>query len=397
MILFENFSQAMANLFYAKLRSFLAVLGIMVGTASVVALVTSGQLATAQALAQFKHLGTDLLAVSVFSANHRASSNASNRLSADDWMSIEKELPNITQVAPYTAVYETVSYNGHNLRATIVAADNYLKEMIKIKIAAGDFPTFLHRYEKVCFVGADIAKKMRQYHVGPLIGQQLFLGKQVYTVVGVAKKWQESSFFNNDVNKSVFIPLRGVSAINQQASVNSVIFKLKANINIDKEIEGLRNFIKQKAPSLSMFPRSAKQIIESMESQGQVFTLLLGLIGGISLLVGGIGVMNVMLVSVMERKKEIGIRLAIGAKKRDIRLLFLMESVVLSLFGGFLGVVLGIIATFFISYFTHWPFMIFLTPPLIGFLVSAITGIFFGFYPAFRAANLRPIETLRMD
>ena len=141
----------------------------------------------------------------------------------------------------------------------------------------------------------------------------------------------------------------------------------------------------------------AKQIIKSMEEQGRIFTLLLGLIGGISLLVGGIGVMNVMLVSVVERKREIGIRKAIGAKRRDIQMLFLIESIVLSLFGGVLGVIAGLGVAYVISLFSGWQFSLYLEPPLIGFGVSVFTGIFFGFYPAMRAARLDPIETLRSD
>jgi putative ABC transport system permease protein len=118
-----------------------------------------------------------------------------------------------------------------------------------------------------------------------------------------------------------------------------------------------------------------------MESQGKIFTLLLGVIGGISLLVGGIGVMNVMLVSVSERKKEIGIRKAVGAKNSEIQLLFLSESVILSLFGGVFGVLIGLIFTRIVAYFSEWPFVIHIMPPLAGFAVSVFTGIFFGFYP----------------
>lgn len=134
-----------------------------------------------------------------------------------------------------------------------------------------------------------------------------------------------------------------------------------------------------------------------MENQGQIFTLLLAVIGGISLLVGGIGVMNVMLVSVSERKKEIGIRKAVGAKNSEIQALFLVESVMLSLLGGILGVILGLIFTRILAYFSDWEFSIYLLPPLAGFLVSAATGIFFGFYPALRAAKLEPVVSLRSE
>ena len=134
-----------------------------------------------------------------------------------------------------------------------------------------------------------------------------------------------------------------------------------------------------------------------MRKQSDILTVFLGLIGGVSLLVGGIGVMNIMLVSVIERKKEIGIRLAVGARRRDIALLFLIESIILSLVGGLLGVMIGIGIAYVIAAYWQWPFTLFLLPPLIGFSVSVAVGIFSGFYPAYLAAKLNPIDALRSE
>lgn len=145
-------------------------------------------------------------------------------------------------------------------------------------------------------------------------------------------KW----FFNEDVNQAVIIPLAGMNLVSKEAKINNAVLELRADSPIDQIILDIKQLINSFSPKLSVFPRSAKQIIASMESQGHIFTLLLGVIGGISLLVGGIGVMNVMLVSVSERKKEIGIRKAVGARNSDIQALFLTESVMLSLVGGFL-------------------------------------------------------------
>ena len=188
-----------------------------------------------------------------------------------------------------------------------------------------------------------------------------------------------------------------MALVSRDAKINNVVLLLKSDVHIDKVIEQIKQIIIKQAPSLTLFIRSAKQIIASMESQGRIFTLLLAVIGGISLLVGGIGVMNVMLVSVSERKKEIGIRKAVGAKNSDIQLLFLVESVMLSLVGGFSGVVIGLIFTWVVAYFSQWPFSIHIIPPLAGFAVSVFTGIFFGYYPARRAAALEPIVSLRSE
>jgi len=185
--------------------------------------------------------------------------------------------------------------------------------------------------------------------------------------------------------------------VSQDAKINNAVILLKRTANADTIIEQIRQCIKTQAPKLNLFVRSAKQIVASMESQGRIFTLLLGVIGGISLLVGGIGIMNVMLVSVSERKKEIGIRKAVGAKNSEIQALFLVESVILSLSGGLLGVITGCIFTWVIAWFSHWRFTLYATPLIAGFAVSVATGIFFGFYPARRAARLEPMVSLRNE
>lgn len=393
----QHFHQAVSNIVAAKLRSFLAVLGILVGTASVVALVISGELATQKALQQFKALGTELLSVSLYEKQPSSDSTPANTMSLDEWSKLVDEVPGIYEAAPYTTMYDAINYMGNKLEGTLIGADDSLANVIKINLKSGNFVSFLDHYEQYCVVGAKVEKQMLKYRYGSVIGQQLWLGDNIYRVIGVAKPWVENSFFNENIDRSVIVPLRGSNIISSSAKINNVIFKLDKGADIDLVIKDITKFVTTQAPALSVFPRSAKQIIKSMQKQGQIFTLLLGLIGGVSLLVGGIGVMNVMLVSVVERRKEIGIRKAIGAKRRDIQKLFLIESVVLSLFGGLLGVLTGLGVAYLIAYFSGWGFSLFWEPPLAGFGVSVATGIFFGFYPALRAAKLDPIETLRSD
>ena len=173
--------------------------------------------------------------------------------------------------------------------------------------------------------------------------------------------------------------------------------RLTKNANIERVQEDIKKDYKKISPDKQLFFRSAKQLIDSMTSQRNTLTLLLALIGSISLVVGGIGVMNIMLVSVVERKREIGIRKAVGARSKDIRYLFLVESVALSLLGGVLGVLAGILTSYIIAVFAGWQFELFFTPPLIGFFVSVAVGVFFGYYPAHKASLLDPIQTLRAD
>ncbi|STY27913.1 ABC transporter permease [Legionella wadsworthii] len=389
--------QALVNLTAAKLRSFLAVLGILVGTAAVVALISCGQLATEKALAQFKALGTDLLAISVFPKNTDKSSSSMESISIEQWEQLSERIPSIVNMAPYSTAYQPLSFQGKMMQGVIIGANEHLPEIVHIKLAAGHFVSFVESYEHYCVIGAGLARQIREISYDDPIGKQLRIGQSLYTIIGVAKKWKENGFFNEDINQAAIVPLGGIGLISKDAKINNVVLELKPDSPIDEVIEEIKQIIGSMAPKLSVFSRSAKQIIASMENQGQIFTLLLAVIGGISLLVGGIGVMNVMLVSVSERKKEIGIRKAVGAKNSEIQALFLVESVMLSLLGGILGVILGLIFTRILAYFSDWEFSIYLLPPVAGFLVSAATGIFFGFYPALRAAKLEPVVSLRSE
>jgi len=389
--------QALVNLTAAKLRSFLAVLGILVGTAAVVALISCGQLATEKALEQFKALGTDLLAVAVYQKTPSKSHSGSDSISIDQWQQIAERIPYIVNIAPYSTAYQPLSFQGKQMQGAVIGADEHLADIVHINLSQGHFVSFVESFEHYCVIGDGLAQQIKAMSLDDPIGKQLRIGHSLYTIIGIAEHWKENGFFNEDINQAAIIPLAGITLISKDSKINNAVLQLKPDSPIDEVIEEIKQIITSQAPKLNVFPRSAKQIIASMENQGRIFTLLLAVIGGISLLVGGIGVMNVMLVSVSERKKEIGIRKAVGAKNREIQALFLAESVMLSLAGGILGVISGLIFTCITAYFSAWTFSIYLLPPAAGFLVSAATGIFFGFYPARRAAKLEPVVSLRSE
>ena len=169
-------------------------------------------------------------------------------------------------------------------------------------------------------------------------------------------------------------------AISQYAVINNFIMQLTTNADIPQVENNINQFTSQLLPTKQLNFRSAKELITKMKNQSAILTLFLGLIGSVSLLVGGVGVMNIMLVSILERRREIGIRLAVGAKKRDIAALFLTEAIMLSLVGGTAGVIIGILVAYIIAWLWHWQFTFFILPPLLGFGVSVLVGIFFGFY-----------------
>jgi putative ABC transport system permease protein len=389
------FIEAFHNLAATKLRTLLAMLGILVGTASVVAMVSSGELATQQALAQFKSLGTDMLAMTIYTQDTNTPTESTD-IQLSDVLKMPQEIPAITSVAPYTLLYAEVTYGDTTLQTSTIGATQSLQNVIKIKMLRGRFVSDLDKYATYCVIGKQIYEQLAP-QLGEPIGKQIKVGKMYFTIVGVADDWQENSFFNQDINNSIIIPINAASLLSKYSKINNIVMRLSEHASINHVENKIRQHLLGDNTDKKIFFRSAKEIVKSMTNQHKIFTWLLGLIGSVSLIVGGIGVMNIMLVSVLERRREIGIRLALGAKRSDIQHMFLSEAVTLSVAGGILGILLGILISFIIAQFAKWQFAIFLFPVLAGFTVSVLTGIFFGFYPALQAAKLDPIETLRIE
>jgi putative ABC transport system permease protein len=390
--------EAFLNLRISKLRSILAVLGILVGTASVVAMVSGGELATRQVLAQFQSLGTNLLAMQLFDKPNQSSSSAPTvKLSYQQAMDVQKINPNITAVAPYANLYSPIAYDGHTIQASIIGATRDLSALVRMKLAQGRLESYMDGYEHYAVIGNQVYKSIKQYSAADPVGQQIMLGKNIFTIVGVLKPWESNPFIYENVNSSILVPINAASVLSKQSDIGNILFRLKSGADINQTENAIKQYFTQLMPDKQIYFRSAEELISHMKSQQNILTLFLGFVGGIALLVGGIGVMNIMLVSVTERRREIGIRKAIGAKKWDIRSLFLIEAIVLSLFGGISGVILGELTAWLIAFIKHWPFSVFIGPVLIGFFVSVIAGIFFGVYPAFKASNVDPIESLHAE
>lgn len=400
MRLTDNFRGAFFNIMAAKLRSLLAVLGILIGTASVVALVMSGQLATQHALAQFKVLGTNLLAINVYQQHQQKNQGTGVKLSnltLQQALNSVKADSHIEVAAPYSMMYSSVFYHDKNLNASVIGATGSLQKVIKIGLQAGRFISLLDNTQYYAVIGSAIAKQLQAMGVQQAIGRQLTVGKNIFTVIGVAKPWPQNNFFEQNINSSLIIPLKTSLTISKYSQIQNIVYRISQHVDVDAIKDNLHTYINRYINEGQVVVHSPEQIIKSMNKQQSIFTILLGVIGGISLLVGGIGVMNIMLVSVVERRREIGIRRAVGARQANIRYLFLAESVTLSLFGGVMGVLIGLATSVIIARFFHWEFTFFAMPAVIGFAVSVFIGIFFGYYPAYRASKLDPILLLRSE
>ena len=392
-----HFREATRQLFANKLRAFLAVLGILVGTASVVAMVSIGELAEEQILAQFKNLGINLLSVSVYPLGDNQNANPEANLNIHSAENIVSASANIIEAAPYLSNYGSIVFQGHILSGSSVGVTPAMFHIAKLNIAKGRSLSFLDDFDYFCVLGQALAQKMHGYTHQSLIGQQVKIGSVIYTVVGILQKWPVNFFFDNDFNNSLLVPIHTAMGLQKNAHINSVSLRIGDTSLIAPTEKHIKAYINKHTLQQRVTIRSPKSLIDSMKKSSQTMTLLLGLIGSISLLVGGIGVMNIMLVSVAERHREIGIRLAIGARQKDIQLQFLVESITLSVFGGISGMILGVVITYFVALSFHWVFELFILPPIIGALVSIAVGVFFGFYPARQAAKLDPIQTLRSE
>lgn len=389
--------ESLTNLVTAKLRSFLAILGVVVGTGSVVALISSSQLATSHALQQFKALGTNLLALSLQSQQGQSGpSHGGPDLQLSQMPKINAISPEIVESAPYISLYDPMRFAGKQLSGQILGATETFAKIAKVGIARGRFVTKLDGNNFYCVIGAKLAQKVEKLGHDPLY-EQILLGKHYFTIVGVAKSWTPNLFIFADINDGAIIPLQTSYLISKDAEINNVLFRLIQKPDLKDVQERLTEKLSLWFPNKKIEFRNPDQIISIVGKQRVTFTWLLGAIGGISLLVGGIGVMNIMLVSVIERRREIGIRMAIGARPMDILKMFLIESVILTVFGGIVGIVFGVLASFLLAFFTGWAFQLFLMPPMLGFAVSALVGILSGYYPALRAAKLDPIQTLQGD
>ena len=384
------------------LRSFLTVLGIVIGVAAVIVIVTLGSGATLQVQQQIGSLGSNMLIIRPGQRMGPGMTSIAPAFTHDDIVAIAREIPGISAVAPSNAQPVTAIFNNQNWSTSVTGVDNQYFVVRAWPLADGRIFTDseLRAGSAVCIVGATVQRQILN-GVEPL-GQKLRLNKLSCDIVGVLSAKGQSTM-GSDQDDAVLVPLRTLQRRvvgNQdvrliQLSVVNDSATVRVRADLERLLRERRHLARIEENNFMVM--DMKEIMATVAGTTRTLTLMLGAVGAVSLLVGGIGIMNIMLVSVTERTREIGIRLAIGALERDVLWQFLIEAVVLSSIGGLLGIVLALGASLALAHGLQVPFV--LRPEIIvlSFLFSALVGVIFGYYPARKAARLNPMEALRHE
>jgi putative ABC transport system permease protein len=398
MVIRANFKEALRSLFSSKQRSILALIGIIIGIGSVIGMVSIGGIVQLETMKQFRDMGVDVVTIRKGSeagpTGH--SGGMDSGFSLADVADLPLSVASFVEVAPFSQGGSDFTAKEKKEYLSVFGVTASFFSINRLKIASGRAVTDLDRHTPFCVIGSETADLLRQTGRKELIGSEIKLATHIFTIAGVmASVPGGGSMRPPNLNKAVLIHATTASRAYPASKVTSIIARVRQGTDVRALKGQIHAYFSARDKRLNVEVQTAEELIESMEKQMRLFTLLLGAIGSIALIVGGVGVMNVMLVSVSERRKEIGIRRALGAHREDVQVQFIIESVVLCLAGGLIGILMGIAISYLFAYFTGWQFMLSVNAVMLGIGVSSAVGVFFGYYPARQASRLDPITALR--
>ena len=391
-----------------KLRSALTMLGIIIGVAAVIAMVAVGGGAREQVIAQIRSLGSNLLVITpgnVTAGGVRMGSGAASTLTNEDAVAIATEVPGVQVTAPNLRGTAQLVAGGMNWATSVFGIDNGWFEARDWDVEHGRMfePEEIARGAQVVLIGQTVARNL--YGGLDPVGQELRVGNVPLRIIGIMSRKGQTTW-GQDQDDVVFVPLNtgrqrviGRNMANAR-SVGSIYVKVLDGEDMSLVEEEVKSLLRQRhriqpGREDDFTVRNLADIAATREASARTLALLLAAVAGVSLAVGGIGIMNIMLVSVTERTREIGLRLAIGARQWDILRQFLFEATGLAAIGGSIGVLIGVGAAYIISNAAGWPLLIEPMSIVLAVMFSGLVGVFFGWYPALRASRLDPIEALR--
>lgn len=411
MRLLQDIRRAANSLALHRLRTLLSTLGILFGVAAVVAMLSIGEGAKWETLQQIEQLGMNSIIIrqNVISNDERMQikNKKSLGLTLEDVEQIKKNVPNVISIAPIKIIKAGVPSKLKNSAPEIIAANGDYGKIKSLKLNEGRFICDVDQSEHklVCILGFEVAKALGQTgHVG----ENLRIEKTLYQIVGIIKPSQVKESKNvflasNNVNQAIFIPLGSENELRSNLHpendyLSEIILQIKPQQDLTKTAQLIEKILKRShAGYLDYQIVIPKELLNQAHQTQKTFNLVLGSIAAISLLVGGIGIMNMMLANVTERIREIGIRRALGARKKDILIQFLTETLLLTLFGAVLGIISGIAFSMLISHLAGWKTIVTIWSVSLSLGMATIVGFFSGFYPSYQAANLNPIAALRQE
>jgi putative ABC transport system permease protein len=408
MSVFMNFRIALRAISANKLRSGLTVLGIIIGVAAVVALMAVGQGATSGITSQVEGMGTNLITVSGSRAFMPMRAAQSESLMFSDYRAIFETIGEEAKIAPYYQGNVNVMYGEREANTSVTGVLSNYDDVNEYEVGSGRFITDQDNLEaaKIAVLGATTAEDLFA-GLNPL-GRDIKLDGKNYTVIGVLSEKGSSGFTPQD--EMVLVPLEtaytrifgGQTKSGGEYTISGLAISVINADNVDSIMSEVEYILRREhgltlTDDLVFTISSQTQMLESLSDISGTLTIMLGAIAGISLLVGGIGIMNITLVSVRERTREIGLRKAVGATREIILVQFLIETLTLSIFGGLLGVLIGSGIAWFVSSTGVLTASVTFDTIFISFLMAVLVGIIFGLYPAFQAAGLQPIEALRYE
>ncbi len=389
-----------------KLRAILTMLGIIIGVASVITMLAIGQGTKESIIGNIEQMGSNMITIrpgADMRGPVRQSSADMQSLKYEDYEAILKECTYVAEATPMVNTSGQVIYGNNNTPTSIYGVNDSYLNIRKLEIDKGEMftETDIKTSAKVCVIGKTVLDNLFPNGEDP-IGQNIRINKIPFKIIGtlVAKGDNNMGMDQDDLILAPFsaVQKRMLSITHLNSIIVSAVNEEMSEAAIEEITEVLRNQHKKKATDEDDFSiHSQQEMMEMMSSTTGMLTLLLASIAGISLLVGGIGIMNIMFVSVTERTKEIGLRMSIGAKGKDILWQFLIEAILISVAGGLIGVLLGVSLAFIIEHFAHIAVAIQVYTVILSFSICTAIGIFFGWYPAKKASNLDPIEALRYE
>jgi putative ABC transport system permease protein len=400
----EQFNISAEGLKAHKTRSFLTILGIIFGVAAVISMLAIGEGARRKTLNQIQSLGLKNIIIQNKEEDEDSNISPAFQLNMADREAINSILPIVAYSAPVVEEEIEVSSQNRFMEVTVTGTEPVYFHLINLKLVRGAFftQTDNHLYQRVCVIGADVDATL--FPLEDALGKYIKIENHWFMVVGVLQYQPVSVAGNIEVNLNahVFIPVQTALVRFRRNPRKSELDKIIVQINDGKYVVSSADFIdrilfrrhNEENNSKLIVP---EQLLRQSEETQKIFNIVMGAIAGISLLVGGIGIMNIMLASVLERTREIGIRRSLGATKLDIRNQFLAEAMILSLIGGVIGILIGYGLTFIVTFYSDWDTAVSLWSVILSFGVSSMVGILFGYYPAKKAADLSPIEALRHE